>query len=75
MSVVPEIFREYDIRGVVGRELTSAAAERIAQAFGTYLREAGVSAAVVGRDNRASSPEFSQAVAAGLRSTGCDVVD
>ncbi|MBI4279938.1 MAG: phosphomannomutase/phosphoglucomutase [Armatimonadetes bacterium] len=75
MWVVPEIFREYDIRGVVGRELTSAAAERIARAFGTYLREAGLAAAVVGRDNRASSPEFSQAVAAGLRSTGCDVVD
>ncbi|HLN11882.1 MAG TPA: phosphomannomutase, partial [bacterium] len=46
------IFREYDIRGVVGRELDVEAADVIARAFGTYLRDAGVDRAVVGHDNR-----------------------
>ena len=42
MTLSPTIFREYDIRGVVGRELDPEAAEAIARAFGTYLASAGV---------------------------------
>src|SRR5579871_3568724 len=51
-------FREYDIRGVVGRDLDAEAAEILARAFGTYLGEARVQGAVVGHDNRASSQAF-----------------
>ena len=74
MHLPPDIFREYDIRGIVGRELDDAAADTIARAFGTYLRDADVSRAVVGHDNRASSESFAAAVTRGLASTGCDVL-
>jgi phosphomannomutase / phosphoglucomutase len=69
----PEIFREYDIRGVVGRDLDAEASEVIARAFGTYLRAAGVREAVIGHDNRASSPALYAAALGGLRAAGCDV--
>jgi phosphomannomutase / phosphoglucomutase len=69
----PEIFREYDIRGVVGRDWDAAASEVIARAFGTYLRDAGVRQAVIGHDNRASSPAFYAAAIRGLQAAGCDL--
>ncbi|MCL4426099.1 MAG: phosphomannomutase/phosphoglucomutase [Firmicutes bacterium] len=75
MEVNPEIFREYDIRGVVGRDLTPATVEVIGRAYGTYILERGGREVVVGRDNRASSDEFREALVAGLLATGCDVVD
>ncbi len=74
MPVPPEIFREYDIRGVVGRELNAETAETIARAFGTYLRRAGGARAVVGHDNRVSSEELYGAAVRGLASAGCDVL-
>ena len=73
MRVPPEIYREYDIRGVVGRDLDAEAAEVIARAFGTYLRDAGVRQVVIGHDNRASSPALYAAAIQGLRAAGCDV--
>ncbi len=66
------IFREYDIRGVVGKDLDAEAAETIARSFGTYLGCAGVRHAVVGHDNRVSSEELYAAVARGLTAAGCD---
>ena len=74
MSLPAEIFREYDIRGIAGQELDAEAAELIAQAFGTYLADAGVRRAVVAHDNRASSEGLYQAAIRGLARTGCDVV-
>ncbi len=74
MPLSPEIFREYDIRGVVGRDLDAEAATTIARAFGTYLRRAGVRRAVVGHDNRASSDELYRAAIRGLSAAGCDVI-
>ena len=74
MTLSPTIFREYDIRGIVGRELDPEAAEAIARAFGTYLANAGVRRAVIGHDNRASSPALYEAAIRGLASTGCDVI-
>jgi len=67
------IFREYDLRGVVGQDLDAEAAETIGRAFGTYLRDAGVEEAVVGHDNRESSEALYGAVIRGLRGTGCTV--
>lgn len=71
----PDIFREYDVRGLVGTHLNAQTARTLGQAFGTYLGEHGVSSAIVGRDNRASSEELAGAVTSGLLDTGCDVVD
>jgi phosphomannomutase/phosphoglucomutase len=69
----PEMFREYDIRGVVGTDLTPQSAERIAQAYAALL--APGSPVVLGRDNREHSPALAEAVARGLVASGCQVVD
>lgn len=74
-AVNPTIFRAYDIRGVVAVDLTETTLYRLGQAAGTlFQREAG-RRLVVGRDARLSSPAFQAALIAGLRSTGCDVID
>jgi phosphomannomutase/phosphoglucomutase len=74
MMMPGHIFREYDIRGVVGRDLHAGTAENIGRGFGAFLTRAGVHRAVVGHDNRASSPELYAAVIRGLAAAGCDVV-
>jgi phosphomannomutase / phosphoglucomutase len=74
MQPSSEIFREYDIRGVVGRDLDPEVAETIARAFGTYLRDAGVHQAAIGHDNRASSESLYAAATRGLAASGCDVL-
>lgn len=71
----PGIFKKYDIRGRAGEVVTEAAAKAIGQAFGTYLQQQGVRAAIVGRDNRHSSPALAHAAIAGLTRAGCDVTD
>jgi phosphomannomutase len=60
------------VRGVVGGSLTPIVAATWAAAF---ARQVGPGVVVVGRDARASGPALYQAVAAGLRAAGCDVVD
>jgi len=75
-AVVPEsIFRAYDIRGVVGKELTPALAQKIGQAIGNVMQEQSQQGIVVGRDGRLSSEELSDALIAGLRFAGCEVTD
>ena len=73
--VPPEIFKAYDIRGVVGRQLSAPTVELIGRALGTEVRAAGGTAMAIGRDGRLSGPELSQALAHGVRSTGVDVHD
>jgi phosphomannomutase/phosphoglucomutase len=73
--VPPEIFKAYDIRGVVGRQLSAPAVELIGRAIGTEVRNAGGTAIAVGRDGRLSGPELAQALARGLRASGVDVHD
>jgi phosphomannomutase/phosphoglucomutase len=75
MTLPPEIFKAYDIRGIVGKTLTSPIVRSIGQALGSLARERGRSAMVVGRDGRLSGPEFAAAVAEGIRSTGTSVID
>ena len=70
-----EIFREYDIRGVVGESLDTQDAVSIGKGFGTYLQGFGGKVIVVGRDNRLSSFDLQQAAIEGLLSTGCQVID
>ena len=74
-SVNPAIFREYDIRGVVGRDLTEPFARLLGQACGTMLRRAGHRRAAIGYDVRPSSPGYAHALAEGILSAGVDVID
>jgi phosphomannomutase/phosphoglucomutase len=69
----PEIFREYDIRGIAETDLTDDVVEQIGKAFGTFLGNDGRVA--LGRDVRLSSPRIRTAFQHGLCSTGCSVVD
>jgi phosphomannomutase/phosphoglucomutase len=71
----PQIFREYDIRGVVGHDFDASDVERIGRAFGTYVRQRGGKRLAVGRDHRLSSEAFCAALSQGLQATGCDIVD
>jgi phosphomannomutase/phosphoglucomutase len=75
MSLPPEIFKAYDIRGIVGRTLTPSIVRSIGQALGSLARERGRNAMVVGRDGRLSGPELAAAVADGIRATGTSVID
>jgi phosphomannomutase/phosphoglucomutase len=78
VRIAPHIFRQYDIRGVVGEDLDAAVAEQVGRAYGTLLRESTGSedpAVVVGQDNRPSSPELSVALIRGLEAAGLKVID
>jgi phosphomannomutase len=70
----PTAIREYDIRGVVGKTLSTDDAYAIGRGFATMLREAGGSKAAVGYDGRLSSPEMEAALVEGLRDGGVSVV-
>ena len=71
----PEVFREYDVRGVVDRDLNPDFAWELGRAIGAYARRGGVRTMTVGRDCRLSSESYLKAVAEGIRSTGIDVID
>jgi phosphomannomutase/phosphoglucomutase len=73
--VPAHVFREYDIRGKAGEEISPTFAFLLGRAFGEKLKAAGLDRAVVGRDNRKSSPELAKALIAGLQWTGCRVAD
>jgi len=69
------IFREYDIRGIVGKDLTVELAEKIGRAYGSRAVRAGAKSIAVGRDGRTSAPVMREAVLRGLLGCGLDVVD
>jgi phosphomannomutase/phosphoglucomutase len=75
IAMNPEIFREYDIRGIAGKDMTEEDVVSIGKAAGTLLLESGADELTVGRDCRLSSNVYSERMIEGLRSTGCDVVD
>lgn len=75
MKIKPEIFRQYDIRGVVDKDLTQETVEVLGKGIGTYFRRNQSKVVALGRDCRLSSPLFSEALAKGLLSTGCQIVD
>ena len=75
MSITEDIFRAYDIRGIVETALTPDAVRQIGQAFATEARNQNQSTVVIARDGRLSSPMLSQALSEGLRTGGCDVID
>jgi phosphomannomutase/phosphoglucomutase len=73
--IAPEIFKAYDVRGIVDKTLTESAAEQIGRALGTLGARKGVKKFVVGRDGRLSGPKLAAALTRGLNAAGMDVVD
>lgn len=69
------LFREYDLRGIVGKELTESIAENVGRAYCTYVKGRGVKTVSVGRDGRLSSPGLHKSLVKGLLDGGLNVVD
>ena len=70
-----EIFKAYDIRGIVGKTLTPAVVRSVGQALGSLARESGRDTFAVGRDGRLSGPELAGALIEGLRAAGANAID
>src|SRR5690349_23182466 len=76
MAISQGIFRQYDIRGIVGKDLTVEAARGIGAAYAAYLSDRQKrGSVVVSRDNRPSGKMLRDALVDGLTSSGMDVVD
>ena len=71
----PQVFREYDIRGVVGKDLDEDFVRRLARAMGVYWIERGVKRVSLGMDARLSSPGFKEILKEGISGSGIDVYD
>ena len=69
------IFREYDIRGIYGTDLTEDVAYTLGRSFGTYIKKYNSNKTIVGCDNRLSSPILHNALVRGLVDSGSDVID
>ncbi len=76
MHKIPhEIFKAYDIRGIVGKTVTADNVEKIGHAIGSEARARNLTAIAIGRDGRLSGTELSQALARGIQKSGIHVVD
>jgi phosphomannomutase/phosphoglucomutase len=76
MTISAGIFRQYDIRGIVDRDLTTEVARALGGAYAAFLDERGVRGAIaVGRDNRPSGDRLRDALVDGLTAAGLDVID
>jgi phosphomannomutase/phosphoglucomutase len=75
VKVNPNIFREYDIRGIVDQDLNPDVVRTLGRGAGTYFRRQGRRTVAVGRDCRLSSPSFYRHLADGLKSVGCHPVE
>lgn len=74
-DIPAHIFRSYDIRGVVGKDIDAALAEKIGQAIGSEALDKGEQALIVARDGRTHSQELTTALIKGILRTGCNVVN
>jgi phosphomannomutase/phosphoglucomutase len=74
-NINTDIFRAYDIRGIVTTDLTPDAVELIGRAFGSEAAAQRQDTVVIARDGRLSSPELAQRLAKGIRATGRNVID
>jgi phosphomannomutase / phosphoglucomutase len=74
-TVPPEIFKAYDVRGIVGKTLTPDVCELIGRAFGSQARALKQTHVAIGRDGRLSGPELGRSLSRGLQASGIDVVD
>jgi len=71
----PEMFREYDIRGIAGKDMDAEDVVTIGRGIGTFLIRHGNHNLTVGQDCRTTSALYSEKLIQGLTATGCDVVD
>ncbi|GGE52225.1 hypothetical protein GCM10011533_00780 [Streptosporangium jomthongense] len=74
VEISPDIFRAYDIRGIVGETLSPAIVERIGVAIGSEAISRGLPSLCIGYDGRHSSPELADALARGVMAAGCNVI-
>ena len=75
VDIPQEIFRAYDIRGVVGKTLTSEIVQLIGKAIGSESLGTGQTTVIVARDGRLSGPDLQQALIAGITASGCNVIN
>jgi len=75
MDFNPNVFREYDIRGIVDRDLTEDFVYLLGKGCGTYFADNKVKRIALGRDCRLSSPSFRNRFLEGITETGCHVID
>ncbi len=75
INLPAEIFKAYDIRGIVGKTITVEIVEAIGHSIGSSARMRGLSSIAIGRDGRLSGPDLSQALARGIQKSGVDVID
>lgn len=73
-AISPGIFRAYDIRGVVGQDLTTESCYWIGRAIGAEIKERGFSKLSLAWDGRHSSPELASEVSRGVTDAGCDII-
>ncbi len=71
----PHMFRGYDLRGIAGKDLTPKIVEHLGKAHGTYLKRNGITKALVSRDSRATSEEYSASLIKGYNWAGIDTID
>ena len=71
----PEVFREYDIRGVVNKDLDPGFVFLLGQAIGTYAIRRGIRTMALGRDCRLSSESYGEAIGRGMMAVGVDIID
>ncbi len=74
-AVSSEIFRAYDIRGIVDETLTNENVYLIGKSIGSEARACGETKIIIARDGRLSGPRLSEALKKGLLDSGCDVID
>lgn len=74
-NIPHEIFKAYDIRGIVGKTITVDNVEKIGHAIGSDARARNLTTIAIGRDGRLSGTELSQALARGIQRSGVNVVD
>jgi phosphomannomutase/phosphoglucomutase len=76
MAISPNIFRQYDIRGIVGKDLDPRVAHALGRAFAAYLSQRNIAGAVaVGRDNRPSGKALRDSMVRALNESGVNVID
>src|SRR5256884_1668535 len=75
MKLPSDIFKAYDIRGIVGKTLTPPIVHAVGQALGSLAQERGRDTIVIARDGRNSGPELGRALGDGIRASGAHVID
>ncbi len=75
VELKPEIFRAYDIRGIVGKTLDAGIATMVGRVLGSMALEKDAGPVVVARDGRLSGPDLVRGMIEGINSSGCDVLD